>query len=135
MLILILFLRCSGVNSSYVDNSIAATEKFKNEVLKKLEAEKENYSIIDFTDYFLNNTIILSNSKGVFFNKEISTVESLGYAFSARIDNDFETVVYDKSNNYKFIIPINKYKFIYISREKNKKKYKILYSNVLHGYR
>ena len=108
MLILILFLRCSGVNSSYVDNSIAATEKFKNEVLKKLEAEKENYSIIDFTDYFLNNTIILSNSKGVFFNKEISTVESLGYAFSARIDNDFETVVYDKSNNYKFIIPINK---------------------------
>lgn len=122
ILILILFTDCSKVMVQYDTNSISVPEHFKNEILKKYNAEKGNNSLIYFTNNFYNDSIIVSNVKEQIFRGDVTTIESIGLAHVLKIDNDLKTKIFDNKNNCLIIIPTNKYKFIYINKIKNKKK-------------
>ncbi len=135
LILLIVFCRCSSVISEYNTYAVPVPEHFKKEILKKYESEKENYSLVYFTNNFKNDTITVSNIEGQIFKNDVSTVDLIGLARVIRIDNNLATKIYNKKHKCSFKIPSNKYKFIYINKLSNSKiKYKILYSNVLHSF-
>lgn len=135
--LLLLFLGCSTPKSLYKDDCVPVPEHFKKEVLKKYDAENENYSILYFTEFFENDEIIISNEKEALYNGVISTVEGVGLAYVVRIDNNYTTNVYVKNENYSFEIKKGKYKYIYVSKiqKEKKSKYIIAYRNILCGFR
>lgn len=135
LFILLLFTSCSSVISEYNTYAVPVPEHFKKEILKKYDSEKENYSLVYFTNNFKNDTITVSNIEGQIFKNDVSTVDLIGLARVIRINNNLVTKIYNKKHKCSFKIPSNKYKFIYINKLSNSKiKYRIVYSNVLHGF-
>lgn len=135
--LLFLFLECSTPEALYKDDCIAVPEHFKNEVLKKYDAENEKYSLLYFTELFKDDEITVSNEKETLYKGIISTVEGVGLAYVLKIDNNYTTNIYIQNENYTFKIKKGKYKYIYVSKiqKKKKSKYIISYRNVLCGFR
>ncbi|MDN4030187.1 hypothetical protein [Chryseobacterium gambrini] len=134
-LFLILFLiSCQGVRSIYekrlnVDksdiNSVSLLEKTKL---------NNNQSIIYFCESFDNKLQIEVNGK-IVFDRKLKTIEQLGYAGSCIVENDKDVSIIVDNKKY---IKLNseklpKYKFIYVA--KNKRNYKIEYTNKAKSFR
>lgn len=137
--IIILFSKCSTPKFDYSDSKSIANIDTEKKFLANLEAENKMYSVLFFTDGFLENqNIKVKNGDNIIFDEILETDEVLGLANIIRVNNRLDVIVTNKDTNYTFRLPRKKnikYKYIYISKiVEDDKSYTIKYSNALRGF-
>lgn len=137
--IIILFSGCSTPKFDYDDSKNTTNIDVEKKFLATLEAENEMYSILFFTDGFLENqNIQIKNGDAIIFDEIPKTDRVLGLANVIRVNNRLDIIVTNIDTDYTFKLPIKKnikYKYIDISKiVEEDKSYTIKYSNAFRGF-
>ncbi len=125
---------CGNVKTKYIKGELDPNRHTEKNILKKLNADANDKSVVVFTSGFDNDTIkIISGSKNV-FERSVKTDDRIGFSTLSAINNEEKTEVQIFSDSpVKIFLKQNdlkKYKFVYISRSVFKKdKYELEYSN------
>lgn len=139
---------CKSYKEEFKEFESASYEHVVKKTLEKYDAVDEKYSLLIFTDNYLNDKVFVKNHGDTLFNEKLITNEHYGMAKTIKINNNFGTKIVDYETNT--IINIKKetakkYKYIYVEKLKyykdawgndsivNKKPYTITYSNSLLG--
>ncbi len=119
----------------YRDDFKSASDKEKATVLKDLKAEADNYSVLILSQNYKGEKIIVSNSKKKIHNDYTISNLKTGIAKLLRIDNAFDTKVYDNLTKKETVIEAKeakKHKYIYVMKNPGgKNPFTITYSNTL----
>lgn len=119
----------------YRDDFKSAGEAEKNKLLKDLKAEGSNYSVLIFTQNYKGQKIKVSNTNKRLFNEYVVSNLKTGIAGKLRIDNRYDTTLYDNYDKTSTVIEAKeaqKHKFIYVMKNPgNKNPFTITYSNTL----
>jgi hypothetical protein len=136
IIVLILFSMCSSYNIKYesYDTRMHKRAKIMSvEWIQKIDAVDEKYSILTFTAGFHETNIKIINGNDTIFKGKISTIESMGYSSTFRIDNRFDTKIVDSDKDKPILIKTKharKYKNAYVSKSKKRnQKYTIVFTN------
>lgn len=129
---------CSSPKFEYKDYK-PANEGSVKKFLKTLEAEDSTYSVLFFTNGFLQQEKLeVKNNDEVIFADILETDRSFGLAKTLRVKNQQGILIKDVKTGYSFKLPSKKnvkYKYIYISKDPDKKAgYSVNYSNVLQSF-
>lgn len=126
--LVLLFCNCTNVKLLYEKESKGIDDKRSNLLIKKFELGNEK-SILYFTEGFNDNYAKISFEKTIIFEREIKTIEQLGFADSCIIGNS-NNILITIDNNKDIVIPaetLKLYKFIYL--EKQGKKFIVICTN------
>ncbi len=119
----------------YRDDFKSAGEAEKNKLLKDLKAESSNYSVLIFTQNYKGQKIKVSNTNKRLFNEYVVSNLKTGIAGKLRIDNRYDTTLYDNYDKTSTVIEAKeaqKHKYIYVMKNPgNKNPFTITYSNTL----
>lgn len=120
----------------YRDDFMAASNTEKKELLQKLNAEGNNYSVIILTQNYKGQQIIITNTdKKRLYSEYAVTNLGTGIAATLRMDNRLNTTIHDNYTKEETIIEAEdaqKHKFIYVKKNPGSKTpYTITYSNTL----
>lgn len=119
----------------YRDDFKPAGTEEKNALLKNLNAEGGTYSVLIFTQNYKGERIIVSNSKKRLYSDYTISNLKTGIAGQLRIDNTFDTKVYDNLTKRETVIEAKeaqKHKFIYLMKNPGSNNaFTITYSNTL----
>lgn len=119
----------------YRDDFKSAGEAEKNKLLKDLKAEGSNYSVLIFTQNYKGQKIKVSNTNKRLFNEYVVSNLKTGIAGKLRIDNRYDTTLYDNYDKTSTVIEAKeaqKHKYIYVMKNPgNKNPFTITYSNTL----
>ncbi|MCS3533073.1 hypothetical protein [Chryseobacterium sp. JUb7] len=129
----LLLTNCSNTKYLYEDVNMPIKGITKT-LYDNYDLYKDEKSLIVFESDF-NNEIKVINNNNVIFDRTIKTKPALGFAAPCIIDNSRDVLIFF-DNKRKILVKsekINKYKFIYIN--KNKNKYSIVFTNMAHAYR
>jgi hypothetical protein len=136
IIVLILFSMCSSYNVKYesYDTWMHKRAKIMSvEWIKKIDATDEKYSVLTFTEGFNETNIKIINGNDTIFKGKISTIESMGYSSTFRIDNRFDTKILDSIKTRPIIIKkhiVKNYKNVYVSKsKKGNQKYTMVFTN------
>ncbi|WP_163406900.1 hypothetical protein [Flavobacterium ajazii] len=148
-LFLILCINCKSYQTEFIEYENHLPRHTVDKILKSFNAEKEQYSLLIFTQFFNGEEFIVQNDKRILLKESIHTIKNFGFAKTVRINNNYDVIAKDTDMHTKVLIKSSlakKYKFIYIEKDKylkdvvgndsilnTKKAYKIIYSNTLLG--
>ena len=146
---------CKSYYEEKRDYEADSFEHVKRKFLKVYDAENPKYSILVFSYYFEGENYKIKNAGNVIFNDTLRTNEMIGHAKYIRIDNRYNTKIFDEKTKKEILVKSKlaiKHKYIYITKMdylknsigtdsilngrkvKNRKKiYTVTYSNTLLG--
>jgi hypothetical protein len=134
--IILFFSMCSHYNIKYESYDTWMHQRAKImsvEWIKKIDAVDAKYSILTFTNGFNETNIKIINGNDTLFTGELSTIESMGYSSTFRINNNFDTTIFDNNLKKPIIIKrslVKNYKNVYVSKSKKRnQKYTLTFSN------
>lgn len=130
LMLFILFVQCSNIKSVSDGSFLNFDDKTIQYVLKKNLAGESNKNIIYFTSGFENENIEIKVGSDIVYSQKTNTISQLSLAHVQVIQNvNTISIKFDNSDIFLNHDNLIKYKFIYISKLMNKKKYLIEYSN------
>lgn len=133
-----LFCMCKSPKVQFKDPELIQRNEIKQKILTDYEAQKNEYSLIFFTQNYNGDDIKVTNDEKVIFDGQLNSDSSLGLAKTLRVDNNFDVEIKEKISSFKFSLKKNqlkKYKYIYIARIKGNSRYLINYSNEMQAFR
>ena len=133
----VFFAACSSPKVEYREYKHVISNYSKNQFLTRYEAKDSTSSLLFFTELYIESKIRIENNSIVVFDSIVNTDRVLGLAEVEKIDNRHDCIVYDLENKKSFKISTkksSKYKFIYLSKDYDTKKYTITYSNSLRAF-
>ena len=125
---------CCKIHFLYQEKSLSnENEGITKALYDNYDLRKDEKSLIVFESNF-NNIVKVINGNEIIFNRSIKTKQTLGFAAPCVIDNSNDILIFIDDDK-KIMLKsenINKYKFIYINKQRNK--YSITLTNEAHGY-
>ena len=119
----------------YRDDFRSVTPAKKAAILKSMDATGANFSVLIFTQGYIGEKMVVSNSKKLLFGGYLISNKKTGIADKLRIDNTLDTKIYDSSDKKELIIDAaeaKKHKFIYVKKAQGKEyPFTVTYSNTL----
>ncbi len=131
-LILLVFalIGCSNVKTVTDNSSLNRNDKTVQYILKKNLAEESNKNIVYFTSGFDNEIIEVRNGDDIVYNAKTTTIDQLSLAYTQVVTNDKPvTISFNEASLSLDNKNLEKYKFVYILKTMDKRKYIIEYSN------
>lgn len=124
-----------GNTVQYRDDFRSVTPAKKTAILKGMDALGANFSVLIFTQGYIGEKMVVSNSKKLLFGGYLISNKKTGIADKMRIDNTLDTKIYDSSDKKELIIDAGeakKHKFIYVKKAQGKEyPFTVTYSNTL----
>ncbi len=139
LFLILIFGSCSNIKTTLNDTQVGLPEHAKKMLLQKLDGESSDKSVLVFTAWFEKDTIRVLNNNKIIKEDIVNTTPQTGLGGFQVVSNKTPVEVQILSNKVlKFYLNkqyLQKYKFVYISRNVDKRNKLILeYSNKWKGF-